>query len=162
MTVLSSLEEPPIPQLRDARFSDDGISVLLSFDSTTNKGLYLNTFPCAAFLSFLGIETTTCQWRDSSTVTIYGSNATLTVGSVIVATAIGIIMGGIMLLVIVAKTPIFRAIVALIGMFACLGVWGYSLLLSMNRQRKIKSTVQKLLSSSEKVEAEAEVKMFES
>jgi hypothetical protein len=77
---------------------------------------------------------------------------------------VGLIMGGIMLLVIVAKTPIFQAIVALIGIFACLGFWGYSLLLSMNRQRKIKSTVQKLLSSSEKVEVEveAEVAMFES
>ena len=75
---------------------------------------------------------------------------------------VGLIMGGIMLLVIVAKTSIFQAIVALVGIFACLGFWGYSLLLSMKRQGKIKSTVQKLLSSSEKVEAEAEVTMFES
>ena len=70
---------------------------------------------------------------------------------------VGIIVGGIMLLVIVAKAPMFQAIVALIAIFACLGFWGYSLLLSMKRQRKIISTVQQLLSSSEEVEVEAEV-----
>jgi uncharacterized protein YacL len=55
---------------------------------------------------------------------------------------VGLTMAGIMLLRLIAVTPIFQAIVALVAIFACLAFWGYSFHLSMKRQGKISSTVQ--------------------
>lgn len=100
LRVLNSTEEPPVPTADGAQFSNDGLYVIVSFSSATNRGGYTNLFPCTAFLHFDGDSRAICQWSDDQTMTIYpvynlnesslpivsvGSNVTIKAGGLIKA-----------------------------------------------------------------------------
>jgi hypothetical protein len=77
-TVLNNQAPPAVPQLKSAAFSSDGSSVLVTFDSPTNRAGYTNSFPCTTLLSFTGASAASCAWTDDSTITVYpSSTATL-------------------------------------------------------------------------------------
>ena len=70
ITVLAVSEEPPTPILVAAQFSSDGSEVEVSFSAATNRGGYVNSFPCDTVLSFEVVESARCQWKDSSTISV--------------------------------------------------------------------------------------------
>jgi hypothetical protein len=77
-TVLNNQAPPAVPQLKSVAFSSDGSSVLVTFDSPTNRAGYTNSFPCTTLLSFTGASAATCAWTDDSTIMVYpSSTATL-------------------------------------------------------------------------------------
>jgi len=49
--VLRSDSEPSPPIMKSASFSSDGTSILVKFDSPTNRGGYMNVFGCGLILS---------------------------------------------------------------------------------------------------------------
>ena len=80
LTVLSANEAPPTPVLLSVRFSSDGSSLEVSFDSPTNQAsMSTSAFPCSSLFAFSGVDSgTRCQWTSSTTVTIgLGPTATL-------------------------------------------------------------------------------------
>jgi hypothetical protein len=73
--VISTLTEPPTPLLQSATFSNDGSYIIVTFDQPTNMGGYSNSFPCSSLFSFLGISSSSCFWKDTSTINIYQSSS---------------------------------------------------------------------------------------
>ena len=74
ITVLEAGSPPPLPVLSYAQFSDDGTSVLISFDSATNRGLFANTFVCSAIFSSRSIgDETSCVWVDDVKLLMFSS-----------------------------------------------------------------------------------------
>lgn len=72
LTVSESNSPPPVPTISQAQFSDDGTYVIITFDSSTNRGGYTNTFPCSVLLSFIGMNTSsTCLWSSSAVIQVY-------------------------------------------------------------------------------------------
>jgi len=71
--VLSNAIEPPKPLVSFVMLSNDGSSIDIKFDSITNQGGFDNVFKCNELLEFNGIEYSTCQWFDLSTIQILGS-----------------------------------------------------------------------------------------
>eukprot|EP01034_Spumella_vulgaris_P023059 gene23059-29251_t len=64
------LSEPPAPQLLSAVFASDGTSVLISFDSKTNKRNTSTVFTCSQLFNFTCASQSTCRWSmDGSLVT---------------------------------------------------------------------------------------------
>eukprot|EP01038_Epipyxis_sp_PR26KG_P009889 gene9889-13302_t len=59
------------PEIVTCSFSNDGSHVLIQFDSSTDRGGYLNVFPCVEFFSFTGVSDAVCQWITSSEVALY-------------------------------------------------------------------------------------------
>ena len=86
-TIIDLVQEPPPPQLLMARFSSDGASLALTFDSATNQGggnaMGSAPFKCASLFMFQGSAASTCQWSsDASAVTVQlGSASTINVGA---------------------------------------------------------------------------------
>jgi hypothetical protein len=52
------------------RFSDDGRTVVVSFNAATDKAGYSVAFPCTGLLQFAGAEAASCTWIDASTIVI--------------------------------------------------------------------------------------------
>jgi hypothetical protein len=71
--------EPDPPVLIRAKFSSEGTSVAVGFDSATNKAGFSKIFPCANLLFFRGSSSAQCLWTDSSTISIYPSGNILPV-----------------------------------------------------------------------------------
>jgi hypothetical protein len=69
-TVNSMDVTPTVPQLLETVFSDDGLYVMLNFDSATDRGGLFSIFTCSVLLSFVGDEAATCQWVTDSQVRI--------------------------------------------------------------------------------------------
>ena len=70
-TVRAANTVPLLPRLLQARFSNSGSTVLLSFDAPTDqRGLY-GVFICNSLLLFTGADATKCQWLDSKQLLIY-------------------------------------------------------------------------------------------
>jgi hypothetical protein len=81
-TIYSSLTEPPVPQLISSRFQNDGRTILITFDSPTNRFSQQREFNCSLFVQFHGSSNSLCLFTDSSTLTIYPNpNSQLVVGS---------------------------------------------------------------------------------
>jgi hypothetical protein len=77
--VLGLDEEPPTPTLASARFSNDGSSVIVQFDASTDRGTvaglpFVSVFPCSKLFLFgpdssgHGASFATCQWNSEATV----------------------------------------------------------------------------------------------
>lgn len=85
--ILSNTVSPPVPAPAQAIFSNDGGTVVLNFDSPTNKGGFDGNFACEKLLSFAGSVTAVCQWTSSTEIAIYPKyspnsvTSVLTVGS---------------------------------------------------------------------------------
>lgn len=74
--VLSATAVPDVPTMEYARFSNDGASVVLSFDSDTNMGNMSSiSFDCVQLLVFSGASGSVCQWVDSRTLSVVPSPA---------------------------------------------------------------------------------------
>jgi hypothetical protein len=71
---LSKYDALPAPIITNAVFSNDGGSIVVSFDSKTDKGGYVNSFPCFQLLNFsssFDMENWKCFWQDDMTMNIY-------------------------------------------------------------------------------------------
>ena len=73
ITVFNYNQPPPVPTVKSALYSGDATYILFNFDSETNKGGFMNLFPCNNFFNFTGVSKSTCQWIDASTINIYPS-----------------------------------------------------------------------------------------
>lgn len=75
--VVEATAIPDVPVILTAAFSDSGGTVLVSFDSNTNRGsgagALSNFFECSTLLAFVGSDTSQCQWSSDSTVIVYPS-----------------------------------------------------------------------------------------
>jgi hypothetical protein len=78
--IISKTKEPNKPIPNSAIYSNDAISVILSFDSNTNKGGYINTFKCEDLLDFYGNVKSICSWINLTHIEILSSSYS-TVGS---------------------------------------------------------------------------------
>jgi hypothetical protein len=91
LTVQTEDVPPPVPSASSARFSSDGASVTVEFDSPTNQGGYDSNFPCNKILTFPGLSAASCLWTSPATITIYpkylGQDSTLAVGSAVLVKA---------------------------------------------------------------------------
>jgi hypothetical protein len=83
ITVYSAYSEPPTPQLLSAIFSNDGLSILISFSSPTNRGGYKSSlFQCSYLFQFSNADIADCIWNSSSTATVYiDSNIDVSINS---------------------------------------------------------------------------------
>lgn len=63
--------EPKPPKLLSAQFSDDGTRIIVSFDSATDKGGYVNSFSCDALFNLK--SSIKCQWTNDQVLTISAS-----------------------------------------------------------------------------------------
>ena len=71
ITVLEVFAEPPPPVVKSVVFSNDGVSVVIRMDSSTDMAALQRNFICSNLFTFVGAGTTKCQWTDSSTVVAY-------------------------------------------------------------------------------------------
>eukprot|EP01032_Pedospumella_encystans_P023522 gene23522-26627_t len=75
-TIMSSATQSPAPALLNAKFSDSGASITVTFDSATNRALITAlSFPCSDLFDFVGMATTTCSWTSSTTVSVIFNTA---------------------------------------------------------------------------------------
>lgn len=77
MEVYSTTAPPPAPVLSGAVFASDGGTIVLTFDTQTNKAGVQSLFSCESLLSFTGAATSRCQWTDTQHITIYPSSAVI-------------------------------------------------------------------------------------
>jgi hypothetical protein len=90
LRIRNSQQNPSAPTLLSAAFSPNGLSLVLTFDSFTDRGAttnpaYLSQFGCLAAVSFVGASTAVCSWSAADTLTastlsqglFLGSNVTL-------------------------------------------------------------------------------------
>lgn len=69
VTILSSLLPKAAPRFLRAIFSSDGSNFLFWFDSPTDYGgFFLGSWPCNNLFLFLGSDTSSCLWLNSSVV----------------------------------------------------------------------------------------------
>jgi hypothetical protein len=81
LTVLATAAVPPVPQLLQAMFSNDGSYVAIDFDSSTDRGSQYGTFPCRALLRFVSDAAAKCQWSTDTQLRVFmTSSAVLQVG----------------------------------------------------------------------------------
>jgi hypothetical protein len=71
--VLPADLEPPPPLMTFASFANDGGSVVVSFDSPTNRGNFLNTFACSSLLDMKQLTSTSsrCVWINDQSFSIF-------------------------------------------------------------------------------------------
>ncbi len=69
--ILNSAASVPAPVLQSAKFADSGASIVVTFDSITDKaGITSNKFPCSDLFDFYDAIKTTCSFTSRSTVSI--------------------------------------------------------------------------------------------
>jgi hypothetical protein len=73
--ILSLNTEPPVPRLQSALFSNDGTSIILTFNSPTNRGKSYNSFSCFSYFAFKNVNNSQCSWSDDSTIIIYQTSS---------------------------------------------------------------------------------------
>jgi hypothetical protein len=73
--ILSLNTEPPVPKLQSALFANDGSSIILKFNSPTNRGKSYNSFSCFSYLAFKNVNNSQCSWVDDSTINIYQTSS---------------------------------------------------------------------------------------
>ena len=76
--VLKADTEPPCPVMKSATFSSDGTNILVMFDSSTNRGGFVNVFGCGLLLESSSSSQTSkissstrCVWLDDQSFSIY-------------------------------------------------------------------------------------------
>jgi hypothetical protein len=67
LKILSTATAPDPPKLSSAVFSNDGLKLSVTFDTTTDRGStkisnYASSFGCSSILSFIGTSSTSCIW----------------------------------------------------------------------------------------------------
>jgi len=72
--VYSTTAPPPAPVLTGAAFANNAATVVVSFDSETNRGGTEDSFDCKDVLVFPGCESSRCQWFGLQAITIFPSN----------------------------------------------------------------------------------------
>jgi hypothetical protein len=70
--VIGSTQEPDAPVLYSSAFATNGLSVIATFSSATNKGsMPASWFACSNLFTFSGASASQCQWSaDARSVTI--------------------------------------------------------------------------------------------
>ena len=81
IVLLSPRKDPSAPVPTSVYFTNDGLGLLINFDSNTDQGAIKDTFfNCDKLLSFASITGTSCSWSSSSLLTVrLGSSATVSV-----------------------------------------------------------------------------------
>jgi len=77
VNIFSATAIPPVPILTAAAFAEDGGSIIVEFDSETDRAGLTNYFACGSVLSFVGQSSSICQWFSSSQIVIYPSEDVL-------------------------------------------------------------------------------------
>ena len=71
LTVLDARTTSPTPTLVSAEFAPNGGTIVIQFDSDTDRGLVADvTFPCENLFDFVGNVDSTCVWSDFATMVI--------------------------------------------------------------------------------------------
>jgi hypothetical protein len=70
VNAISLYAPPDPPKMISAVFSDDGVAILVKFDSSTDAGGYQKLFNCDAVFQFFGAAKSTCLWTTSKVVRI--------------------------------------------------------------------------------------------
>jgi len=86
VAIASSQEPPPVPKVSSVIFANDAGSIVLSFDSETNRGATGTEFTCDNLLLFDGSGSSRCQWINYKLIAIYPS-AGVVVGNRVVIQA---------------------------------------------------------------------------
>eukprot|EP01038_Epipyxis_sp_PR26KG_P009221 gene9221-12434_t len=87
LTVVSISANPiPPPKIIYCKFSDDGSYIDIEFDSFTDRGGFVNQFPCSDVFDFLDASSAVCQWYSDKnihlhSVTSIGVNSTIVLAS---------------------------------------------------------------------------------
>jgi hypothetical protein len=71
LSVQYKYEPLPAPSISSVLFSDDGSSIIINFDRTTNYGGLTALFPCKELFNFSCAMQSRCQWMESKTVYAY-------------------------------------------------------------------------------------------
>ena len=70
VTIISSNDPLPAPNMLSTVFGNNGASFTINFDTTTDQaGITTSYWPCSQLFTFVGSNYTTCSWSDSATVT---------------------------------------------------------------------------------------------
>lgn len=80
ITVLSSTEEPITPLLTSAIFANDGSSVTISFNSPTNRGMFVNFFACSSLFSSAVLSAARCQWVSDTSINVIATESSISIG----------------------------------------------------------------------------------
>ena len=84
VTVLSSTQEPPPPVLSSAYFTDDGTAVVITFNSPTDRGKFVNSFDCPLIFSATMATHSLCHWISDTTVTMVVTRTNAVIGDIII------------------------------------------------------------------------------
>jgi hypothetical protein len=81
IVLLSPRKDPSAPVPISVYFTNDGLGLLINFDSNTNQGAIKDTFfSCDKLLTFTSITGTSCSWSSSSLLTVkLGSSAAVNI-----------------------------------------------------------------------------------
>ena len=81
IVLLSPRKDPSAPVPTSVYFTNDGLGLLVNFDSNTDQGAIKETFfNCDKLLSFPSITGTSCSWSSSSLLTVrLGSSAAVNI-----------------------------------------------------------------------------------
>eukprot|EP01038_Epipyxis_sp_PR26KG_P014196 gene14196-19049_t len=72
LTVLNISANPiSPPKIISCRFSDDGSYIDIEFDSFTDRGGFVNQFPCSDVFDFLDASSAVCQWYSDKNIHLY-------------------------------------------------------------------------------------------
>jgi len=70
-TLLNNTAKVPAPALLNAKFANSGASIVVTFDSVTNKAeIKTTSFACSKLFDFAGVNQTTCSFTSLSAVNI--------------------------------------------------------------------------------------------
>jgi hypothetical protein len=75
--VLDNTSEPPVPKVLSTQFSDDGFSVIISFDSSTDQASFVTEFNCSLLMKFPSALTSKCLFTDPCTLSITLSSSSV-------------------------------------------------------------------------------------
>jgi hypothetical protein len=77
VSVLSSLDPNPAPEMVKAKFGDSGSAAWIEFDVATDfAGISSSTWACSKLFSFTSVEYSTCKWINTTFVRITFSTTT--------------------------------------------------------------------------------------
>ena len=72
--VLDAGMEPTSPTLKSAQFDNSGMSIVVTFDAATNRGLFSNIFSCVNMLAAIFIDSATnCLWKSDVELLLFST-----------------------------------------------------------------------------------------
>jgi hypothetical protein len=83
LKIMEKSEIPPSPKFKTVKFSNDGLYLIVLFNSPTNRGniddVITNIFRCSDLFIFIGVDNSNCQWINDFQINIYPSSQILNI-----------------------------------------------------------------------------------